>query len=97
MKKQTAEHGRRAFLKSSLAFGAVSMVAPVTSVAAVSEIEDEFKVIAGPCLQTSFNNAISVLWVTNKNAASWAIGLAFAACVCADDTTHKRQCPEWRE
>lgn len=71
MKKQTAEHSRRAFLKSSLAFGAVSMVAPVTSVAAVSEIEDEFKVIAGPCLQTSFNNAISVLWITNKNAASW--------------------------
>lgn len=71
MKNQIEKQGRRAFLKSGLAIGAASMVAPVASVAAISKTEGELKVIAGSCLQSSFNNTMSVLWVVNKNSASW--------------------------
>lgn len=61
---------RRHFLKSGLVLSAVGLLTPAA--ASRKTIPDEdFKIAVGPCLQTSFGNNISILWITTKNAASW--------------------------
>ncbi|MES2417788.1 MAG: metallophosphoesterase [Bacteroidota bacterium] len=71
MNNKSLKQERRSFLKSSLALGAVTLLAPSKAIAAMPAHEDSFKIIAGPCLQTSFKNTMSIIWLTNKNAASW--------------------------
>ncbi len=64
---------RRSFLKSGFLLSAAAAIAPgLQTVSAAEPLNDEvFKIIAGPYLQTVFNNSVTVHWVTNKNANSW--------------------------
>jgi len=62
---------RRNFLKTGLTFGAVTLVAPAKAISNVAISDDDFKISVGPYLQTNFNNSITILWLTNKNAAGW--------------------------
>lgn len=62
---------RRNFLKTSLALGAATLIAPRTTLAALPLAEENFKITVGPYLQTVFGNAITILWITNKNATGW--------------------------
>lgn len=73
MEEENVGKQRRSFLKGSVLFGAAALLQPNLAVGAeeLSEAQEEFKIIAGPCLQSSFNNTMSVIWVLNKNSASW--------------------------
>ena len=66
-------NNRRSFLKNSLAAGGLALINPraLTAANPVTGADESFKILAGPYLQTRFGNAISILWITNKNAASW--------------------------
>lgn len=73
MEEENVGKQRRSFLKGSVLFGAAALLQPNLAIASgqLSETQDEFKIIAGPCLQSSFNNTMSVTWILNKNSASW--------------------------
>lgn len=71
MKTNVLKDNRRSFLKGSFVLGGIALLNPQKALAAVTEKEEGFKVLAGPYLQTNFGNSISILWITNKNAASW--------------------------
>ncbi|MBO9620505.1 MAG: metallophosphoesterase [Niabella sp.] len=74
MKQNILKNNRRSFLKNGLAIGGLTLVNPGAIAAAPAAVADEpFTIIAGPYLQTTFGNAITVLWLTNKNAASWVM------------------------
>ncbi|MEJ5993664.1 metallophosphoesterase [Pedobacter sp. Du54] len=64
---------RRNFLKGGVVMGAATLFAP--ALASAEEIEDKpdeaFRIIAGPYLQSAFNNTIAIHWITNKDANSW--------------------------
>ncbi len=62
---------RRSFIKSGLGLGLLGFAAPQYSLAQLATRQEAFKIISPPCLQSSFNNSMTVLWVVNKNAASW--------------------------
>ncbi|TCD10869.1 metallophosphoesterase family protein [Pedobacter frigidisoli] len=62
---------RRNFLKVGLTLSAATMVAPANAIADIARNDDEFKIAVGPYLQTNFNHSITILWLTNKNAAGW--------------------------
>lgn len=69
----SVNQNRRNFLKGGALLGAATLLQP--SLATASEPlygkEEGFKIVVGPCLQSSFNNTVSIIWVVNKNAASW--------------------------
>jgi predicted phosphodiesterase len=67
------QNNRRSFLRNSLALGAATLIAPTATIAGLPAAvkEDEFKIAVGPYLQSNFNNAMTILWLTNKNAAGW--------------------------
>ena len=65
------QRNRRSFLKAGLTLSAATLVAPSVTLADVAEREDAFKIAVGPYLQTNFNNSMTILWLTNKNAAGW--------------------------
>ena len=72
MNNSTNNENRRNFLKAGLAFSGIALLNPVTAIADRPEIEEkEFGIIAGPYLQTEFNNELSILWITNSNCNSW--------------------------
>ncbi|HTM99670.1 MAG TPA: FN3 domain-containing metallophosphoesterase family protein [Pedobacter sp.] len=70
--KENISANRRSFLKGGLALGGLSLLNPMMAVSSPIVNDDkDFKIIAGPYLQTDFNNGMSVLWITNKNCNSW--------------------------
>jgi 3',5'-cyclic AMP phosphodiesterase CpdA len=73
MENNIIENPRRSFLKGSLALGATVALAPVVTLAQTPEIAvaEDFKILAGPYLQTAFNNSVTIHWIINKNANSW--------------------------
>ncbi|MBZ4190917.1 purple acid phosphatase family protein [Niabella beijingensis] len=71
MKANALRENRRSFLKGGLAIGGMAILNPQKAIAAATTSEESFRIIAGPYLQTNFGNSISILWITNKEAASW--------------------------
>lgn len=74
MEKNHPHLQRRNFLKSSLALGAATVMAPAVAMASPTiekDQEEAFRISVGPYLQTTFGNEMSILWITSKNAASW--------------------------
>ncbi|SDC48017.1 metallophosphoesterase [Niabella drilacis] len=72
MKEHALKANRRSFLKGGLAIGGMALLNPQKALATGNDRQDEgLKILAGPYLQTNFGNSISILWITNKNAASW--------------------------
>lgn len=73
MEDQTIGVQRRNFLKGGALLGAATLLSPSLTLA--NEITDkndeEFKIIAGPYLQSAFDNTIAIHWITNKDANSW--------------------------
>ncbi|MGM9479091.1 metallophosphoesterase [Pedobacter sp. GSP4] len=65
------QSNRRSFLKVGLTLSAATLVAPSAAIANLPAQEDGFKIAVGPYLQTNFNNSMTILWLTNKNAAGW--------------------------
>ncbi|WP_443937613.1 metallophosphoesterase [Pedobacter sp. MW01-1-1] len=67
------QHSRRNFLRAGVTLGAATLAAPSLAFANLADAQNdaEFKVVVGPYLQTNFNNSMTVLWLTNKNAAGW--------------------------
>lgn len=65
------QSNRRSFLKAGLTLSAATLVAPSMAIADLPNNEEGFKIAVGPYLQTNFNNSMTVLWLTNKNAAGW--------------------------
>lgn len=65
------QSNRRNFLKAGLTLSAATLVAPGAAIADIAEREDAFKIAVGPYLQTNFNNSMTILWLTSKNAAGW--------------------------
>lgn len=64
---------RRSFLKATMALGATGLMTPskVLATTILTPPDGNFEIMAGPYLTTSFNNAITINWFTNKNANSW--------------------------
>ncbi len=74
MEKNHPQLQRRNFLKSGLALGAATLMAPAVTLANPTHSQDQeeaFRISVGPYLQTTFGNEMSILWITSKNAASW--------------------------
>lgn len=62
---------RRNFLKTTFALGATAIINPVQTMASLPEKVIDFAITVGPYLQTNFDNEMTVLWLTNKEAAGW--------------------------
>ena len=75
MKDLIQRKTRRDFLKGGALLGAVTLLTPSIALAAqVDKIVDEgFKILVGPYLQSSFDNSMVIHWVTNKDANSWVV------------------------
>lgn len=72
MNDKISTANRRSFLKTGIALGGLSLLNPVIATASLNETEDkELEIIAGPYLQTDFNNGMAILWITNSNCNSW--------------------------
>ncbi|QNK64000.1 metallophosphoesterase family protein [Pedobacter sp. PAMC26386] len=72
MKDNLLKENRRAFLKGGLALGGLALLNPQKAISGpINNQVEEFKIIAGPYLQTNFGNGISILWITSKDSASW--------------------------
>ena len=72
MKEHAFKANRRSFLKGGLAIGGMALLDPKKALAnGIRQPEEGIKILTGPYLQTSFGNAVSILWITSKNAASW--------------------------
>ncbi|RYG17878.1 MAG: metallophosphoesterase family protein [Chitinophagaceae bacterium] len=72
MNDNMLKENRRSFLKTGIALGGLSLLPPVIAGARPTLVDDKvLEIIAGPYLQTSFNDEMSVLWVTTKNCKSW--------------------------
>lgn len=71
MKEHALKANRRSFLKGGLAIGGMALLNPQKALASGMDQDENFKIVAGPYLQTNFGNSISILWITNKNASSW--------------------------
>ncbi len=73
MEDQIIGMQRRNFLKGGALLGAATLLNPSLTLA--NEIsdkkEEEFKIIAGPYLQSAFDNTMTIHWITNKDANSW--------------------------
>ncbi len=75
MKEQLVSNQRRNFLKGGALLGVTTLLNPAVALAKEVEIADEedFKILAGPYLQSAFDNTVAIHWIVNKNANSWVI------------------------
>lgn len=73
MEDQTIRVQRRNFLKGGALLGAATLLNPSLTLAneVADQKDEEFKIIAGPYLQSAFNNTMAIHWITNKDANSW--------------------------
>jgi len=73
MEDQTIRVQRRNFLKGGALLGAATLLRPSLTLAneVADQKDEEFKIIAGPYLQSAFNNTMAIHWITNKDANSW--------------------------
>ncbi len=73
MEDQTIGMQRRNFLRGGALLGAATLLSPSLSLAdeLVEKSDEEFKIIAGPYLQSAFDNTMAIHWITNKDANSW--------------------------
>ncbi|MFD1771161.1 metallophosphoesterase [Sphingobacterium suaedae] len=71
MQKKDARTNRRSFLKSSLLLGGLVITQHEPRAQHAPESKEEFSFLAGPYLQTTFANSMTILWVTNREASSW--------------------------
>lgn len=73
MEDQTISIQRRNFLKGGALLGAAALLTPTVSLAneMPEQAAEEFKILAGPYLQSAFNNTIAIHWITNKDANGW--------------------------
>lgn len=72
MSRNLQIENRRSFLKGGLALGGLVILNPQLAVSKPADVHDEqFRILTGPYLQTSFGNGISILWITSKNSSSW--------------------------
>jgi predicted MPP superfamily phosphohydrolase len=76
MEDQSVGLQRRNFLKGSALLGAATLL-PSIAIAETTPINNnddaKFEILAGPYLQTTFNNSVTIHWLINKNANSWVI------------------------
>lgn len=75
MEEKSLNENRRKFLKGGALFGAVALLNPTSAIASDLEMvaDEEFKVLVGPYLQTSFANSMAIHWVTNRDANGWVL------------------------
>lgn len=72
MKKHNLNTDRRNFLKGGLMVGGLGVLNPLSLFASSNkENNAAFELVVGPYLQSDFGNKMTVLWITNKDAASW--------------------------
>ncbi len=73
MEDQTISIQRRNFLKGGALLGAAALLTPAVSLAneMPEQAVEEFKILAGPYLQSAFDNTIAIHWITNKDANGW--------------------------
>ncbi|MGE8290922.1 MAG: hypothetical protein ACN6ON_04560 [Sphingobacterium sp.] len=72
MKKDNLHTDRRNFLKGGMMIGGLGLLNPLSLFASHDkENNSAFEFVVGPYLQSDFGNKMTVLWITNKNAASW--------------------------
>jgi predicted phosphodiesterase len=73
MDKQNIGMQRRNFLKGGALLGASTLLTPTITLAndAPAQNDEAFKLLAGPYLQSSFDNTMAIHCVTNKDANSW--------------------------
>jgi predicted phosphodiesterase len=73
MEDQTISIQRRNFLKGGALLGAAALLTPTISLGneIPEQAVEEFKILAGPYLQSAFDNTIAIHWITNKDANGW--------------------------
>lgn len=72
MKQNLLKENRRSFLKGGLVLGGLALLKPEQAISSPrTPLEEDFKIITGPYLQTNFGNSISILWITSKDSSSW--------------------------